>query len=64
MAGSIEKLMPMPDFALVEGFEGGTCRDHQVDRDFWQVSSVLFINASHKLIRVHIWHAGRCRIFF
>ncbi|ETX28123.1 hypothetical protein RISW2_09270 [Roseivivax isoporae LMG 25204] len=35
-----------------------------MQRDLWQVSCVLFIDVSHRLIRVHIWHTRRRPAFF
>ena len=64
MARRVEKLVPVPDIALVESFEGRAGGKYQVKRDFWDWSCVGFFNVSNRCVRFIIWHAGRRPAFF
>lgn len=63
MTGRVEKLVPAPDIALVEGLDRRTARDHQMERNSWHPSRVRLFDASHRPIILFL-AAGRRPAFF
>ncbi len=64
MAGSLEKLVPVPDIALVEGLERRACRNHQMERELWNLPGISFSHISTKISRICIRCNTRRPAFF
>ena len=64
MARRVEKLVPVPDISMVEGLERRAGGKYQVERDFWDLSSIRLFNVSNRRIGIIIWRAGRRPAFF